>query len=95
MALARIGKQPVAPLATPVHLTDSIYGSIPRYYILCTEGKDLNKTFLTTRVLCKKVYTLASSHSPFLSMPEKLVEILNEIIQEIPSTQSVALTDAG
>jgi pimeloyl-ACP methyl ester carboxylesterase len=78
-AIARISKQPIAPLATPVHLTDSIYGSIPKYYILCTEGKDLDKTFLSTHVLCKKVYKVASSHSPFLSMPEKLVEILSEI----------------
>jgi pimeloyl-ACP methyl ester carboxylesterase len=79
LGLARISKEPIAPLATPVHLTDGIYGRIPRYYILCTEGKDLDKTFLSTRVVCKKVYTLASSHSPFFSMPGKLVEILNEI----------------
>jgi pimeloyl-ACP methyl ester carboxylesterase len=78
-AIARLSKQPVAPLATPVHVTDSIYGSIPKYYILCTEGKDLDKTCLSTHVFCKKVYKLASSHSPFLSMPEKLVEILSEI----------------
>jgi pimeloyl-ACP methyl ester carboxylesterase len=78
-AIARISKQPIAPLATPVHLTDSIYGSIPKYYILCTKGKDLDKTFLSTHVPCKRVYKLASSHSPFLSMPDKLVEILNEI----------------
>lgn len=78
-AIAHLSQQPVAPLATPVHLTDSIYGSIPKYYILCTEGKDLDKTFLSIHVFCKKVYQLASSHSPFLSTPEKLVEILNEI----------------
>ncbi len=78
-AIAHLSKQPIAPLATPVHLTDSIYGSIPKYYILCTEGKDLDKTFLSTHVVCKKVYKLPSSHSPFLSMPEKLVEILSEI----------------
>lgn len=78
-AAARIAKQPVAPLATPVHLTDSIYGSIPKYYILCTESRDLDKTYLSTHVPCKKVYKIASGHSPFLSMPEKLVEILSDI----------------
>lgn len=78
-ALAHISKQPIAPLATPVRLTDGIYGSIPKYYILCTEGKDLDKTVLSTHVPCKKVYTLASSHSPFFSMPEKLVGILSEM----------------
>lgn len=79
LALSRIAKQPVAPLATPVHLTDSVFGGIPKYYILCTEGKDLDKTFLSTRTPLKKVYKLASSHSPFFSMPEKLVEIFSEI----------------
>jgi pimeloyl-ACP methyl ester carboxylesterase len=78
-ALARISKEPIAPLATPLRLTDDVYGAIPKYYILCTESKDMDKTFLSTHVPCKKVYRLASSHSPFFSMPEKLVEILNEI----------------
>jgi len=78
-ALARISKEPIIPLATPLYLTDDVYGGIPKYYILCTESKDMDKTFLSTRVPCKKVYKLASSHSPFFSMPEKLVEILNEI----------------
>ncbi len=78
-ALARISKEPIAPLATPLRLTDVVYGVIPKYYILCTESKDMDKTFLSTHVPCKKVYKLASSHSPFFSLPEKLVEILNEI----------------
>lgn len=78
-AVARISKEPIAPLATPLRLTDEVYGVIPKYYILCTESQDLDKTFLSTHVPCKKVYNLASSHSPFFSMPEKLVEILNEI----------------
>ncbi len=78
-ALARLSKEPIAPLATPLRLTDEVYGVIPKYYILCTESQDMDKTFLSTHVLYKKVYTLASSHSPFFSMPEKLVEIVNEI----------------
>ncbi|RDC66253.1 alpha/beta fold hydrolase [Adhaeribacter pallidiroseus] len=78
-ALARISQEPVAPLATPLSLTDEIYGVIPKYFILCTESQDMDKTFLSTHVPCEKVYTLASSHSPFFSMPEKLVEILTEL----------------
>ena len=78
-ALARISKEFIAPLATPLRLTDEIYGVIPKYYILCTESQDMDKTFLSKNVPCQKVYRLASSHSPFFSMPEKLVEIINEI----------------
>ena len=78
-ALARISKEPIAPLATPLRLTDEVYGVIPKYFILCTESQDMDKTFLSTHVSCGKVYTLASSHSPFFSMPEKLVQILDQI----------------
>ncbi len=78
-ALARITREPIVPLATPLRLTEEVYGVIPKYYILCTESQDMDKTFLSTHVPCEKVYTLASSHSPFFSMPEKLVGIINEI----------------
>jgi pimeloyl-ACP methyl ester carboxylesterase len=78
-ALARISKEPIVPLATPLRLTDDVYGVIPKYYILCTESRDMDKTFLSTNMPCVKVYKLASSHSPFFSIPEKLVDILNEI----------------
>jgi len=68
--------QSVATLATPVHVTDSVYGVIKKYYILCTQAKDLDKSSLTSYVHCEKIYKLSSSHSPFFSMPEKLVDIL-------------------
>jgi len=78
-ALSRFSSEPVAPLATPVRLTDQVYGTIPKYFILCTDGKDMDKTFLSTNVYCKKIYRLPSGHSPFLSMPEELVNVITEI----------------
>lgn len=78
-AKANLSRQAFAPLAIPVKVTDNIYGAIPKYYILCTKSKDLDKTVLSTHMPCEKIYTLPSSHSPFFSMPEKLVSILNEI----------------
>jgi pimeloyl-ACP methyl ester carboxylesterase len=78
-AKANLSIQAFAPLGTPVSVTDSIYGAIPKYYILCTKSKDMDKTLLSIHVPCIKVYTLPSSHSPFFSMPEKLVETLAEI----------------
>ncbi|WP_128544305.1 alpha/beta fold hydrolase [Larkinella soli] len=78
-AVARLSSEPIAPLATPLRLTEERYGVVPKYFILCTQSKDMDKTFLSTRVPCKKVYKLAGGHSPFLSMPESLVKILTEI----------------
>lgn len=78
-AKAHLCSQSMACLATPVNVTDARYGAIPKVYILCTQAKDLDKSSLVQNVPCQKVYTLASSHSPFFSMPEKLVGILNEL----------------
>lgn len=76
-AKANLSWQSVATLATPVHLTDNVYGAVKKYYILCTEAKDLDKSSLN--VHCEKVYQLASSHSPFFSMPEQLAAILETL----------------
>ncbi|MBD2705365.1 alpha/beta fold hydrolase [Spirosoma sp. BT702] len=78
-AKAHLGWQSMACLGTPVHVTDARYGVIPKVYILCTQAKDLDKSRLTDNVPVQKKYTLASSHSPFFSMPEKLVAILQEL----------------
>ena len=69
----------VASLATPVKVTENRYGIIPKYYILCTEAKDLDKSSIVQNMPCQQVFELPSSHSPFFSMPEKLVEILEEV----------------
>jgi pimeloyl-ACP methyl ester carboxylesterase len=78
-AKAHLSWQSVATLSTPVHLTDSVYGAIKKYYILCTQARDLDKSSLTSDVHCEKVYQLPSSHSAFFSMPEKLVAILESL----------------
>jgi hypothetical protein len=72
-------KQAFAPLGTPVSLSDDIYGKIPKYYILCTQSKDLDKSILPTRVECQKVYKINSSHSPFFSQPKELANILYDL----------------
>ncbi len=78
-AKAHVGGQPMACLGTPVTVTDARYGAVPKVYILCKKAKDLDKSSLTEKVPIQKFYTLASSHSPFFSMPEKLVAILAEL----------------
>jgi len=78
-AKEHVGWQSMACLATPVHVTSERYGAIPKYYILCTKAKDLDKSSLVNNMHCEKVVKLESSHSPFFSMPEKLAEIINGI----------------
>lgn len=56
-----------------------MYGAVKKYYILCTQAKDLDKSSMVNNLNFEKVYKLPSSHSPFFSMPEKLVNILVDI----------------
>lgn len=72
----KLSRQSFAPLGTPVQVSDSVYGIIPKVYILCTESKDLDKSILPTRVKCEKVVRLKSSHSPFFSKPRQLAKLL-------------------
>lgn len=78
-ARSRLRSGAVSVLAAPAVLTNYNYGRIPKYYILCTQAKDMDKSQLARNVQCEKVFELPSSHSPFFSMPEKLVAILNDI----------------
>lgn len=78
-ATAHLKNGPIAVLATPVQLTGSNYGSIPKYYVLCTQARDMDKTALSKNMPTKRIYTISSSHSPFFSMPGELATILHEI----------------
>jgi pimeloyl-ACP methyl ester carboxylesterase len=78
-AKANLCIQSVAVLATPVKVSEEIYGKIPKVYILCTKAKDLDKSKIATNVPCEKIYKLDTSHSPFFSQPKKLAKILNKI----------------
>jgi pimeloyl-ACP methyl ester carboxylesterase len=75
-AKANLGKQPVAPFATPVQLTDAIYGTIPKYYIICSEAKNANMSEMAKNVTITKTVTIPTSHSPFFSQPETLVSVI-------------------
>ena len=70
--------QPLSVLATPIQVTAERYSKIPKVYIRCTASRDLDRTGIVQNMPCEKVYEISSSHSPFFSMPEKLVSILVE-----------------
>jgi pimeloyl-ACP methyl ester carboxylesterase len=75
-----IKPEPLAPLATPVTLTDANFGSVKKVYIHTTEDHavsfNLQKTMAKNNGHISKEYSLASSHTPFISMPDKLAAIL-------------------
>lgn len=81
-ATNRLTSQPAAPLFTPVILSDAKFGTVPRYYIECTNDNAINIALqrdMYTATPCKKVFSLTAGHSPFFSMPQQLITIFAEI----------------
>jgi len=82
MAKCILSNEPVESGITALHLTDENFNSIPRYYIECTEDRAVTpfiQKAMYTETPCKKVYSLATSHSPFFSKPKELTNIFCEI----------------
>lgn len=76
---ANLKPEPLAPLATPVHLTDKNFGSIKKVYIHTVNDNAISypaQQYMVKNSKVAKVYTLQSSHTPFISMPDKLAAIL-------------------
>jgi pimeloyl-ACP methyl ester carboxylesterase len=79
MAAARLTPEPLKPLATPLALTDTGFGRVPRAYIECTRDRTISlaaQRRMHAALPCDPVYTLDSDHSPFYSCPEALAGLL-------------------
>lgn len=84
MAKYILSHESVATGITPLQFTEANYGRVPRYYIECTEDRAVTPFMqrkMYTETPCDKVYSMATSHSPFFSEPETLCRILNEIAE--------------
>lgn len=78
-ATARLVPEALAPRRTPALLTEQRYGSVPRVYVETVNDRALDVSLqhrMHAALPCREVVALASSHSPFLSMPATLAEQL-------------------
>lgn len=76
---ATIKAEPLLPLATPVQLTEKNFGSIRKVYIHTENDHAISypaQQYMVKNNKVATVYTLQSSHTPFISMPDKLAAIL-------------------
>ena len=80
----KLVKQPIRPLLAKLEWTQKNLGSVKKSYIECTNDNALNISFqrsMRQSMDFFKIVSLKSDHSPFLSMPEKLAEAMDEIIK--------------
>ena len=82
LAKILLSHEPFESGVTPLQLTEKNYGSIPKFYIECTEDKAVTPFIqrkMYTETPCEKVYSMPTSHSPFFSKPKELTDIFCEI----------------
>ncbi len=84
MAKVILSHEPIESGVARLQLTDGNFGSVPRYYIECTDDRAVTP-FIQQKMYgetpCLKVYKMHTSHSPFFSKPKELVGIFEEIAE--------------
>lgn len=82
MAKVILSHEPIESGNAKLKLTEENYGSVPRFYIECTDDRAVTP-FIQEKMYnetpCLKVYKMNTSHSPFFSKPKELCDILLEI----------------
>ncbi len=81
-AAARVQPQAIAPFVTPVTLTETNYGRVPRIYVECTEDRAITIAMqrqMQAEQPCREVFTLAAGHVPQVSVPDQVATILREV----------------
>jgi pimeloyl-ACP methyl ester carboxylesterase len=79
-ATSRLTPEPLKPLVSPLKISADGFGGVPRAYIECTRDRTVSldaQRQMQSRWPCDPVFTLESDHSPFLSHPQQLAELLD------------------
>jgi pimeloyl-ACP methyl ester carboxylesterase len=80
-AAARLTPQPLQPALAPLKLRNAQAARLPRVYIECTQDRAIPielQRFMAKRAAGARLESLPADHSPFLSMPERLLPLLQK-----------------
>ncbi len=84
MVRRKIQPQPLAVLKQPVTLSRERFDSVPRAYIHCADDRaitpDLQRRMVAATP-CRWVETLDGGHSPFITAPDRLVDVLMRLAE--------------
>ena len=79
LAMSLLTPEPNAPVDTALETSEENFGRVRRVYIECLKDRAISPALqkkMYTAIPCQKVITMETSHSPFLSAPDKLVDHL-------------------
>jgi pimeloyl-ACP methyl ester carboxylesterase len=91
--IANYRPEPAIPFGNKVTLSPENFGSVPKVYIKTLQDIVISPALQDRMIAAagiKAVYSINSSHSPFLSQPKAVSDILIEIAQEysaLPETK--------
>jgi pimeloyl-ACP methyl ester carboxylesterase len=80
-ATARLRPQPAGAFQMRFELAPGRFGRVPRHYVECLQDRAIDissQREMHAKQSCT-VHTLDSSHSPFYSMPDALVDVLERV----------------
>jgi hypothetical protein len=75
-------RQASQPMTIPMRLTNEKFGRLRKVYIECLQDKAVTpaqQRIMYRLTPCDKVISMNASHSPFLSCPQELADILVSI----------------
>jgi pimeloyl-ACP methyl ester carboxylesterase len=81
-ASQRLTPEPLKPLITPLRVTAARFGRVPRAYVECTRDRTISigaQRRMQAALPCDPVFTLDAAHSPFLSKPAQLADLLGAL----------------
>ena len=82
LARALLRPEPLAPLATPLVLSDDRFGRVTRVFIECTRDRAITlaaQRLMQAALPCERTFSLDTDHSPFFSRPDELCAILSAL----------------
>ena len=77
-----IGPQPLAPLATPVQVTQGNFGGVRRMYICTLRDRAVSPAAqekMFAELPCEKVISMETGHMSFVAAPEELAKNLDSL----------------
>lgn len=80
-SVSRLCPEPLRPAFDRIALGER-FAAVPKSYIRCSEDQVVTpglQDAMLAATPCEKVATLESSHSPFLSMPDRLVDAIEAV----------------
>jgi pimeloyl-ACP methyl ester carboxylesterase len=81
-AAGRLRPQPTRIYRDPLALSPERFGSVRKFYVEASQDRAVSPIYqrcMVERTPCETVFTLDTDHSPFLSRPAELADILMEV----------------